>query len=1214
MPVISDATAKQLAEGVKTIGGVQNYGGGSGGYSPHAPKYAPSLGSTSQPMASQNLITKISNIGKTVGNLATKGIAGVYHGLRDDVFKPVVRGAEFTLVNPIRQVPINIAQIKLDDKTKSLANDYRAGKITKDNYIKSLTDINKQQATYQRQIDGMSPYKNAGQALTDILENAATALTLGGGTVVKTVLGSGAKDVTGAFIAKGGKEAITQLTSLAGKRGGSAFVAAGGKQALDTMIKESANKVERTFLKVPAVKDVLTRNVTNIMKRDTQQLIGETTAQFITRESRAIAANLLIKRPLFYQMNIDSGQEIYQDMLAGNGGSAAKIAALQASQLVSGGLIGLFEKGGKWLRGGLSSMAYGHGSFIDEVSKATNNKIAEDLLKLKNTDPAAFANSEKVWRIFQEMNLRATNGDAKLAAQNFLANHVYAGQDLTQLTREALENEAQRHYDAQQVLKILQGKNIRGLDKTKLANAVVVRWDRFKKGQLRHTILEAGNDKQAITDALFNSDATANEAWNHNDTLKAHIMRIVDEGASAEDMAKRVGAIPTAVGHVEGIPASASKKLSDLGYVLATPTGGLRESAYVEYEDTRKLISGLTSGKVAALDAKASEVFDIATAPQPQVAALAGFLDKAGLSPRASQEEAYRALSNSVATSLEHLDVARGLGFAREGVAAAGGSVILSNLQRYVDNIQPSTLGRTASLTFGKARPAITDIRQLTRDEIVKAMDAGGAKISATEAKAIQKAVMQGYLDTPLQLRGFGDKVMDFMYKYNPAQKYYSRIQSALRYSYNPFFQTQEAVETSLFSGLQGGNKISSLIEHKFNWGKTKEELDSTIAQLEGARVFGGKAGGEGLLSSSLAGEGAQDQVLGRLTADITTGQKRDLAALALDMAKRQGTDVAGMLENNPEQLADGLRWIVQYPRKGGLASPLARTLNIVFFPMRYNAKVTLMAAQILSKQPPSVQFAVVHSLMNMSDWLQSDEGIKWRATNNDAIQVFNWISPLNNIAGVFNTLKYFEHGVTGQKTDGIAALGQLGGLPFGVISQVLDSLGIIDLNRPYVDPTKGNVIPDYIPQTTRAKAATAAVDLLGSLFTYPGRTLGLPGKNAALRGAVNAFSHTSQADYLKRTYQNPDGSLNDRGQQELSNGQKALVRVLGGDTSPEALDRLTITTTPNEFNWYTAPPPALPFNIPDKVEVLTRAQVAASKAQSKVTHVKPTAKPLGQF
>ena len=47
---------------------------------------------------------------------------------------------------------------------------------------------------------------------------------------------------------------------------------------------------------------------------------------------------------------------------------------------------------------------------------------------------------------------------------------------------------------------------------------------------------------------------------------------------------------------------------------------------------------------------------------------------------------------------------------------------------------------------------------------------------------------------------------------------------------------------------------------------------------------------------------------------------------------------------------------------------------------------------------------------------------------------------------------------------DSISDMGQLGGLPFGIISQMLDSQGIINLNTPYVDPKTGSVFPKTYP------------------------------------------------------------------------------------------------------------------------------------------------------
>ena len=164
------------------------------------------------------------------------------------------------------------------------------------------------------------------------------------------------------------------------------------------------------------------------------------------------------------------------------------------------------------------------------------------------------------------------------------------------------------------------------------------------------------------------------------------------------------------------------------------------------------------------------------------------------------------------------------------------------------------------------------------------------------------------------------------------------------------------------------------------------------------------------IFTSSLYGEAAQDQVLGRITANITQGQKRDLAGLALDMAKKKGTTIDDMIINHADELDDALRVIVQYPKKGFLASPLARTLNLAFFPMRYNLKVTKVAAEALAKQPPYIQKAVLHSLFTMGDWLKSDEGIRWQQQHQDAIRLLNWVTPINSIAYTMNLLTNKPH------------------------------------------------------------------------------------------------------------------------------------------------------------------------------------------------------------
>jgi hypothetical protein len=1410
MALLQADEVANIAGQIKNTGfQVGNYGGGSA-ETYHYNKTGLAQ-NTLNTKPSQNLVGKIAAVGReTFGigeSVAKAGVkyvksapSSLYHGVQ-----PFLQGVADVATGSLNHDLENIQKQneQLEKNQQMYMDAYKSGKMGKDQYTRLMTDLSKSYSDLSKESQKVASKANRG----DVIEGAANTaidilsggrLQLGGASVKLAATASLSGRLSAAELERVVAGDVTKQGAKYLAKGVSGDVS---KSSLTTLIDQHATGLEKIVTKLPVVRNLLLRNTEQLAKLGIKQLSGESAAQFLVRESKNITVGLLIKRPLFYQLNIDSAKDIYTDMTSGKYGQAALSTGLQSLQLLEGPFAALNQAvkagGGK-----IRNLAYGVGSVIDNVSREIGTGQTDQIARFVQSGEEVVSRSgkttlsgEQVYRLIQENNLRGASENVDAAVASILQNYKYAGRKLETVTPKEIAQDYVNWQEAVDLAKGLSGRNIKGLTEEQARNLVVVRWDSIAKRAAYNRAIEAvsnGADVKALTDAVFDSnsaDAIGN-SWRNNPILAAQVTNILKDfvNTGETDGLKKILAIPTTTAIPPGIPRKVAEQLKTLGYGVAVPEGGVRKSAYAAVDDTRKLISSVTneptsvikmipspdkgktfyhgtnsknvksiselqSGKVLGsssrnnvymtenpeiakhfgdnvvsqklygkhlnaqdigvsvspdpavdkvaapefadyktsqlltekdrrvfentyikeipnntiiedtpdirkylaskgyttltvprihsdvsgartetlvIDAKAfdkpkptsetvtkdnTNLFDAATAPQPTLAHLAGFLNSAGLSPQANQQKAFQALSSGVAKSLDNLKVSGELGLHMGGNETTGGQVIMSKLEAYITNLEPSTFLRTATLTFGKARPAITDIRQLTTKEIRTALNTGngGRLITEAEAKEIAKAINQGYLNTPLELRGLGDKVIDYLYKYNPAQKYYSRAQSALRYSYNPFFQAQEGFETAFFSGLSGGNKITSTVDHHLLWGKTKQELDVTVGQLEQARVFGGTGTAEGLLSSSLGGEAAQDLVIGRLTANITRGQKRDLAGLAQDIAARQGMTVQQMLDTHPEQLADALRIIVQYPREGVLASPLARTLNIAFFPMRYNAKVTIMAAKILAKQPPAVQFALTHSLLNFKDWLQSDEGIRWRAQNNDAIQVFNWISPLNNINGALNTLKYFEKTATGGKSDGIASLGQLGGLPFGVITQVLDSMGWISLNAPYVEPTSGDVLPDYIPNTTRAQAATAIVDLLGSIFTYPGRTLGLPGKQATLRNAVDGFTGTDASQFIKKTYQNEDGSLNARGQAELSDSQKALVRVLGGDTSSDALDRLYVAQNGMPM----LPPTVLPFNVPEKIPLLSKTQLAAAKAagkSAKGSSGKTVAKPVGQY
>jgi hypothetical protein len=173
--------------------------------------------------------------------------------------------------------------------------------------------------------------------------------------------------------------------------------------------------------------------------------------------------------------------------------------------------------------------------------------------------------------------------------------------------------------------------------------------------------------------------------------------------------------------------------------------------------------------------------------------------------------------------------------------------------------------------------------------------------------------------------------------------------------------------------------------------------------------------------------------------------------------------------------------------------------------------KVAGLMAEQLSRLNAPMQVALIRNLFDMSSFLNSDEGQAWYSQHASAIKLFQWLSPLY-------PLSYVQRILTDVGTGNIQVgdLGQLGGLPFGFISQMLDANNVIHLNAPYVDPSSGNVLPRYIPKSLKAQANLAIQDLLGQTFSYPGATAGLPSKGSIERSIAGGLLPGSSKDFEK--------------------------------------------------------------------------------------------------
>lgn len=1072
---------------------------------------------------------KFKDFGRQTGNAAefiTAKTAGFVKNSIVDIAKAGIGTAKTirdAQVQPYQNKVYADIGRQLEAKQSTVLQDYKSGRMSREDFLKTSEDLNKAFNELNKETMKISAGPTPVQRATEVAETAINALSLGSLTSVKT----------------GGEQVA--------------------KEGLEGLIQKGVFGLDDLITKVPAARELIERNTATLAKREAQKLAGETLEEYLYREGKSVASGLLIKRPLFYQSNIGGAQEIYNKILkdkdyAGAGWSAAWLA----TQMIGGGPLGGAIKLGGDIKSKVKALATGKGSVLDELSKrigtGSSAQGARYFSKLSQKAPNAFAEDEKAARIIFETNLRMSGDDAGQAAEKILTHYEQHGYDLRNVTIPQIVADAKRWVQADEV-----GQRVAKLiDSENADKYVVVRWDKVAKEGLASTLVKAGNDYQARVAALYEMADRPGIGWGNNPILMKKLEKAI-QNPDAKAMVDEIRAISTVGTIAKEVPAKQAKELADLGYSLAIPFGGRKIQA-IDYNDTRKLVTAAIKGD--------TEIFDVAKAPQPEISAIASTLRRFGLSPESANEVGRQKLSQSLVANLDQTKIGKELGLGSiNDDTTAGGRAILSKLQEYIEKKRPNRIGKLA--TLGRAdSSAITDIRMLYTDEIQDALN-----ISEDAAKSVSKAITEAYMKVPLEFRGIGNKVTDALYRYNPAQKYYSRIQSALRYTYNPFFRAQERVETALLSRAKGHNLV---------WMKKRSELNEAVKILEDRGIFS--------KTPSSLGEAAEDIALrGRITATLTSGQKRDLAGLAGKIAESKGMTLERMASEFPDEIDDALRVVVQYPNKGIINSPLARTINLAFFPMRYNAKVTGVIAKELAKAPPSVQLATINGMFEMKNWLRSDEGIAWQAQHADAIQVLKWITPINSIESTMKLLSGDIHSA--------GDLGLLGGLPLGFITQILDGQGIININKPYVNPKTGEVIPDYIPKTTRARASVAITDLLSSMFTFPGRILGLPGKEATLRDVVKSFIKTNGKDF--------DKQLNT---EELTPLQKNWVRVLKGDTSEEAIDSLYQSPAEGAYRGYTLPPLDLPIRTPENSPAVERrtglprkqAKARAAKAPKK--------------
>lgn len=408
----------------------------------------------------------------------------------------------------------------------------------------------------------------------------------------------------------------------------------------------------------------------------------------------------------------------------------------------------------------------------------------------------------------------------------------------------------------------------------------------------------------------------------------------------------------------------------------------------------------------------------------------------------------------------------------------------------------------------------------------LKEADLVAAGFTAEMARDIQRISNAALREVPTSIIGMADKVINYIKTtdkgfghyltkwYDP----YLKVAYKFRYDLSPFFAAQQWLETKInaallmkdVSMLPGAQKVAKNALGKWTIGKLVNKLESTKGYLP--KIIGEPNVAEqvmvrdevlGTLSKTmldytsspdiinitsaakksiggLAGEAAFQRsvqsrnfwfaITGESSVRIATQVNKALAEKfgmtieqALDYTMTEGTKVY----KNP-QLLKIMREVTQdvfHYKEGFLTSPLIKTLNVVWFPFRFQAKTLQLAGSWLGSLSPVNRAAIVNNWVHFANWAGTDEGIEWRRTNKNLFyQILNYSLAYGQIGQSIEAVT--KGRIFGGNT------GLIGGVPFGFLVNIARELAYLPSDTDQYDPKTGREFKKEIPREVPSVAA----------------------------------------------------------------------------------------------------------------------------------------------
>ncbi len=951
----------------------------------------------------------------------------------------------------IRSFEESHQQDQLTNQQDKLNGLYKAGKISSADYNSQLKELIGQRNKLSGELQLTQQRLQSSKA--EGIDTAATLVAIVSGGVGKAL-------------------------DEAGTVGAAEYLSSAGVDNFTAAATDAINKIAAN----PEVFNALPEAAQKAIQLSTAEVVANATNASAAQIAKATVVNLAFKYPVYYNYLSTTGNSIYTALDQKKYGSAVRQIAFNAALLLSGGPIGkALDVAGSSL-GAIKNATFGEGSFIDELSKGIGDGDPGGLVTAINKLPEEDqADVVKQLSAVEATNKAAVGPDPVAAAIRVLKGmESYEGISMTNFSHEEALSNMVNFAKAQRIA----SDTAQSLG---MKNVTVGRVDDRALNEISANLSPAISSDKSTANSVWESLKSQNttQAWANNENFDRQIKGIINKYSDAQGVDTAIRGIKAAF-KVDGFPKGVEDQLSKMGYMPITPVN--LEAPFTE-----------GSGKLATKFSGNTDFFTHAVQPLPILDTLGDALTRIGLSPNASTERVYQTFTDNLATNLGELS---------KDTTLQG-----DNAEQTTDSLIKTLSNYAHDPTRGKfvSKMPITDLRMMTKADIKTALQ--DTQLSDLHPGDIQKAIAQSYLQVPMAIRGLGDRAVDLLYKGGPisaVERRYLRIQGAARFTYNPFFQYLRVVpKTEILTSFEGGGWVNSVFSGQA--GQIKDTID---ALREGGFLeksgYGSVLGNEAVDAASDNGRSIEEMTGKNLGKKLLPKQEKSIGGLIQAQASKMGIDARTYMQEFPQQTRDTIQAIAGYDRHANfLNSPLLRTLNTAFFPLRFETKVATIMAKSLAKTSLMTQVSVINGMFKAHQWLNSPEGQAWYSKNANAIGLFEYITPIAEISNVVNSL------MPGQDHH-LGNFGKLGGLPFGWIPALLDAEGITQFNQPGVNASTGSIYSQYIPATSKGQIVIAVQDFLSELFSYPGAEVGLPSKASATRNAALELTGASKSTDLQ--------------------------------------------------------------------------------------------------